>query len=167
MAFEVITISLGQHSIAVTLCFMPLAFINVFVGVDHAALSLGHSVDPVAVITVTVLVEEGSSAVFLVLEPVASVLTPQFLALHAPVGALAVSFIKGPHAFVLVACLVVLDSEAFFTVVAPVADVFAAADPFVAFDASILASLLLLDPEDSAMSAVFLSLRVVTTEGVP
>ena len=166
VAFEVISVTLGQHAVAVALSLVPLAFVNVFVRVDHTALTLGHAADPVPVVTVTILVEEGTTAVLLILKPITSVLASKLLAFHAPVGALSVAFVKGPHAFVFVSILVVLNSETFLAVVAPVTDVLAAADPLVALDGAVFTSLLLLDPEDSAMGTILLGFGVVTKKSL-
>ena len=99
----------------------------------------------------------------LVLVPVTCVLASQLGAFVLPVSALAMALIDGPHALVLVAILVELNAEAFLAVVAPVANVLLRGLPLLALDGAILGLVLLLDPIDGAMSAVFLSLSVVTT----
>jgi hypothetical protein len=142
VAFEVVSISLGQHTVAIALGLVPLAFVNVFVSVDHATLALRHAIHPITVVTITVLVEESTTAVLLILEPIASVLASKLFALHAPVGALSVALVKRPHAFVFVSILVVLDAEALFAIVAPVAYVLAGSNPFVTLNAAVFSSLL-------------------------
>jgi hypothetical protein len=134
MAFEVVAVSLCENSVPVSLSLVPLAFIDISVIINHSAFALGHAVDPVAIVPVVVLEEEGASAVFLVLEPVSGVLPAQFVSVEPPVGALAMLLVHGPHAFVLVSILVELNSEAFLAVVAPVSDVAAGAGPLFALD---------------------------------
>ena len=163
VAFEMITVTLGQDTITITLALMPLAFKDVLVSVDHSAFALRQSIDPVAVVSVSILVEEGASAMLLVLVPVASVLTAQLAAaLVLPVGTLAVALVDGPHALVLVTVLVELDAEAFFAVIAPVSDVLLGGLPLFALDSAVLGAVFLLDPVDRAMGSIFLSLRVIT-----
>jgi len=78
VAFEMVSITLSQHTIAVSFCFVPLAFINVFIWIDHATFSLWHTVNPVTVVTITIFVEEGTTTMLFVLKPVASVFTTKF-----------------------------------------------------------------------------------------
>ena len=123
VSFEVIAVSLREHTIAVSLALVPLAFIDVLVRVDHTAFTLGKPVDPVTVVTITILVEERTAAMLFVFVPVAGVLATQFVIFISPVSALAVSFVNRPLAFVFIAVLVMLDSESFLAVVAPLSNV--------------------------------------------
>lgn len=93
VAFKMIAVTLCKNAVAVSLCLVPQTFVNVFVCVNHAAFSLGHSVDPVPVVTVPVFVEESAAAMLPVLNPIASILTSQFFTFHAPVSALALAFV--------------------------------------------------------------------------
>ena len=163
VAFEMVTVTLGQYTVTIALALMPLAFKDVLVSIDHSAFALWQSIDPVAVVSVSILVKEGASAMLLVLVPVASVLTTQLAAaLVLPVGTLAVALVDGPHALVLVTVLVELDAEAFFAVIAPVSDVLLGGLPLFTLDSAVLRAVLLLDPVDGAMGSIFLSLRVIT-----
>jgi hypothetical protein len=139
---------------------MPLAFVDVSIGVNHSALTLRHAVDPVAVVSVTVFEEESTSSVLLVLEPVTSILSPELACFVPPVCALTVFFVHGPHAFVLVAVFIELDTEALLAVISPVSDVSTGCLPDLAFDGAIFLFWLLLDPVDASMGAVFLSFGV-------
>jgi hypothetical protein len=73
VTFEVITVTLGQDSVAVSLSLMPLTFVDILISVDHAALTLGHSINPVAIVAISIFVEEGTTAMSLIFEPVTSV----------------------------------------------------------------------------------------------
>lgn len=139
---------------------MPLSLVDVLVGVDHSALSLRHARDPVAVVSVAVLVEEGTAAVLLVFVPVACILASQLAGLIAPVGTLPVSLVSLPQSLVLVAVVVELNAESVLLVLLPVADVSGCVHPLLALDTTVLLSLLLLDPVDGAMRAVLLCLAV-------
>lgn len=144
VTLEVVSVSLRQNSVTVSFSFVPLTFINVFVGVDHSAFSLRHSIDPVAIVPVPVLVEESASAVLLVLVPIPSVLPPEFAAFVPPVRALPVSAVLAPHSFVFVAMLVELNAEALFAVVLPVANVPRGLLPLLSLYAAVLLALLFL-----------------------
>ena len=164
MSLEMITVTFGEHTIAVALSLMPLALIDVLVEVDHTAFALRQPIDPVAVVTIPIFVEEGPSSVLLVLVPVTCVLTSQLVTFVLPVGALTVALINRPHALVLVAIFVKLNAEAFLAVVAPVADILLRGLPFLALNGAVLRLVLLFHPVDGAMGTVFLSLRVVTNK---
>jgi hypothetical protein len=75
VTLEVVSVTLGQHTVTVSLSLVPLAFVDVLVGVDHSTFALGESIDPVAIVPISILVEEGSSAMLLVFIPVACVLS--------------------------------------------------------------------------------------------
>jgi hypothetical protein len=156
VALKVVPVSLGEHSVAVALALVPLTLVDVLVGVDHAALPLGHTRNPVAVIAVSVLVEEGPTTVLLVFKPIARVLSPQLARFIAPVSALPVPLVSLPETLILVTVLVELDAEAVFLVVLPVANVARRVLPLLAFNASVLLSLLLLHPVDRTMSSILL-----------
>ena len=68
--------ALCHHAVTVSFRLVPLAFIDVFIRVDHPALALWHSVDPVTIVAVAVFVEKSPTSVFPVFEPVAGILTP-------------------------------------------------------------------------------------------
>lgn len=123
VAFEVISVPLGEHSVAVAFALVPLSLIDVLVGVDHSALALWHSGDPVAVVSVSILVEEGAAAVLLIFIPVSRVLTTQLACLVAPVGSLTVALVSLPQSFVLVAVIVELNAESVLLVLLPISDV--------------------------------------------
>ncbi len=149
VTLEMITVTLGQHTIAIAFTLVPLTFKDVLIGVDHATLALRQAIDPVAVVPVPVLVEEGASAVLLVLVPVTGVLTAQLAASFIlPVGTLTVALVDGPHAFVLVTILVELDAETLLAVVTPVSDVLLTCLPFLSLNSAIFRLVLLLDPVD-------------------
>lgn len=40
VTLEMVSVTLGEHSIAVALAFVPLAFVNVLIRVDHATFTL-------------------------------------------------------------------------------------------------------------------------------
>ena len=75
VAFKVISISLGKHPITVALALMPLTFIDVFVGIDDSSFSLRIAHDPEAIVSVSILVEEGASAMAFIFHPVSSILS--------------------------------------------------------------------------------------------
>lgn len=160
MAFKVISVSLGEHSVPVPFAFIPLSFVNILVGVNHPTLSLWHAVHPVAIVPVLVLEEESAPAVFLVFEPVASVFPAELATFVPPIGALSVPPVAHPHALVLVAILVVLDAEAFLAVVPPVANVARGTLPLLALDAAVFLAWLLFDPVNAPVSAILLGLGV-------
>ena len=124
MTFEVVTVSLGEDSVSVALSLMPLTFVDIFVRVDHATFALGQAVSRVAVVTISVFVEESTSSRLFVLIPIARVFSSEFVALVLPVSALAVSLVDSPHSLVLISIFVKLDAKALFAIVAPVAYVF-------------------------------------------
>lgn len=162
MSFEVVAIALGHNTVTVSFRFVPLAFIDIFVGVYHSALTLGHSVHPVTIVTVTIFVEECSASVLLTFEPVASILTSYLFVLILPVSSLAVALINWPHAFVLVSVLIVLDAEAFLAIITPVSDILWRWEPFITLNSSIFFCLLFLNPENSSVSSIFLSFSIVS-----
>jgi hypothetical protein len=160
VTFEVITISLGEYSVAVPLAFMPLSFVDVFVGVDHSSLSLRHASYPVAVIAITVFVEEGTSAMLLIFEPISGIFTTEFASLISPISSLTMALISLPETLILIAILVEVNAETVLLVVLPVSDVAGSMLPFLALDAAIFLSLLLLDPVNGSMSTILLSLVI-------
>ena len=139
---------------------MPLTLVDVLVRVDHSALSLRHTSDPVPIISVSVLVEEGASTVLLVFEPVASVLSTELSRLVTPISSLTVAFVSLPESLILVAVLVELNAEAVFLVVFPVSNVARRVLPLLSLDAAIFLSLLLLYPVNRSMGTILLGLRV-------
>ena len=143
-----ITVSLGEHTIAVAFSLVPLTFIDVFRRVDHTALALWQSIDPVSVVSVSILVEEGASSMLLILVPVSRVLTAQLIPFVLPVSALAVALVHSPHALILILILVELNAEAFFAVVAPISNILLTGLPDLTLDSSILLLVLLIDPVD-------------------
>jgi hypothetical protein len=160
VALKVVTVSLGEDTIAVPLALVPLALVDVLVSIDHSALPLWHAGDPVAIVAVGVLVEESASAVLLVFEPVPCVFTTELPCLIPPIGPLAVALVSLPKALILISILVEVNTESVFLVIFPVSDVSGSMLPFLALDASILLSLLLLDPENGSVSTILLSLGV-------
>lgn len=119
-----IAIALSHYAVTVSFRLVPLALIDVFVGVNHPALALGHSVNPVAIVAVPVFVEKSSTSVFFVFEPIAGILTSQLFVFVFPISSLAMTLVNRPHALVLVTVLVVLDAKTFFAIVSPVANIF-------------------------------------------
>jgi|LauGreDrversion4_2_1035121.scaffolds.fasta_scaffold159348_3 hypothetical protein len=148
VTLEMITVSLCKDSVAVAFSLVPLTFIDVFVGINHSAFSLRHSGDPVAVVSVAVLIEESAATVFLIFVPVTCILATQFASFIAPVSSLTMALIFLPQSFVLVAVFIELDAESVLLVLLPVADVSGSVHPLFSLDAAILLSLLLLDPVD-------------------
>ena len=146
MALKVVAVTLREHTVAIALALVPLTLVDVFVGVDHATFALGEPIDPVAVVAVAIFVEERAATVLFVLVPVASVLPPQFIAFLFPVGALAVTFVDGPHTFIFVAVRVELDAEALLAVVTPVPDVLLRGLPLLTADSAVFRLVLLFDP---------------------
>jgi len=138
VAFEMISISLGKDTVTIALALMPLTFIDVLVGVDHSAFTLRKSIDPVAVVPVSVLIEEGASAVLLIFVPITSVLSSELFAFVFPVSTLSVALIDSPHTFVLISILVELDTEALFAVISPVSDILLTGLPLLTLDGAIL-----------------------------
>jgi hypothetical protein len=57
---------------------------------------------------------------FLILEPIARVFSPQFSSFIAPISTLSMATVSTPHAFILIAILVELDAEPIFAVVFPI-----------------------------------------------
>lgn len=123
VAFEMISVSLGQDTVTVAFAFVPLSFVNILCRVDHATLSLRLAIDPVTVVSIAVGIEEGAATVASILVPVTGVLTSEFAIVVSPLGALAMLLVNGPHSFVLVAILIILNTEAFLAVISPVSDV--------------------------------------------
>jgi hypothetical protein len=156
MTFKVISVSLSKDTISVPLTFVPLTLVDVFVGIYHSSLALRHSSDPVTIIAVSVLVEESASAVLFVLDPISGVFTTKLAALVSPVGALSMTLIPLPQALILVAVLIKVYSEAVLLIVFPIAYVSGCMLPLLTLDASILLSLLLLNPVDRSVSAILL-----------
>jgi len=76
MAFKVISVSLSEYSVPIPLAFVPLSFVDVFILINHSAFPLGHAAYPVTVISVSVFVEEGPSAMLSILIPITSVFPP-------------------------------------------------------------------------------------------
>jgi hypothetical protein len=75
VTFKVVAVSLGKDAIAISLCLVPLALVDVLIGVYHAAFSLWHSIHPIAIVTIVVLVKKCATAMFLVFKPVTRILT--------------------------------------------------------------------------------------------
>jgi hypothetical protein len=166
VALEMVSVPLGEHPVAVPLALVPLTFVNILVLIDHPALSLRHTVDPVSVVSVSVFIEERASAVLAIFKPISSVLSPQFAFFISPESTLSVSEIFFPHALVLVAVLIKLDPEALLAVILPVSDIPAGRLPGFSLDRAILLLLLLLHPVDRAMGSVLLGLGVADFPGV-
>ena len=146
VAFEMITVSLGEHTITVALSLVPLALVDVFITVDHTPLPLRMSVDPVAVVAISICVEESTTTMAAVFVPVTSVLTTELPIVISPESALAVLFIDSPHAFIFIAVLVVLDAEALLAIVTPVSYIPRGAFPLFTLYSAIFLLVLLLDP---------------------
>jgi len=160
VALKVITVSLGQDTIAVPLALVPLAFVDVLVSIDHSALSLWHASNPVAIVSVSILIEESASAMLLVFKPVSCVFTTEFSCLIPPIGSLAMALVSLPKSFILISILVEVNTESVFLVIFPVSDISRSVLPFLSLDASVLLSLLLLDPENGSVSTILLSFGV-------
>jgi len=124
VALKMIAVTFCQHTVAIALSLVPLTFVNVFIRVNHTTFTLGQAIDPVAIVTIAILVKEGASSVFFIFVPVTCVLTTKLFAFSFPVCTLAMALINGPHALVLVMISVELDTEAFFAVVTPVTNIF-------------------------------------------
>jgi hypothetical protein len=160
MTLEMITVSFGKHTISVSLALMPLSFIDVFIGIDHSSLALRHSCDPVAIIAISVLVEESTSTVLLVLEPISGIFTAEFASLVSPICALTMTFVPLPQALILVSVLIELNTETVLLIILPVSDISAGVLPLLSLDAAVFLSLLLLNPVNRSVSAVFLGLII-------
>ena len=93
MALEMVAITLGENPIAIAFRFVPLTLIDVLVEVDHAAFALRHSIYPVSVVPISILVKECATAMLFVFKPIACVLTTMLLVLGAPMCALTVTFV--------------------------------------------------------------------------
>ena len=145
---------------------MPLPFVDVLILVDHPTLALRQAVDPVSVVSVAILIEEGTPSMLLVFIPIACVLSPQLGSFVLPVSALAMPLVDCPHTLVLVSILVELDAEAFLAVVSPVANILLGRLPHLSLDASILLPLLLLDPVHASVGSVLLGLRIVAVSNM-
>ena len=102
---------------------MPLAFVDVLVSIDHSALSLWHASNPVAIVSVRILVEESAPHVLLVFKPVPCVFTTKLSCLVPPVGALAMALVSLPKPFILISLPVEVKHESVFLVIFPVSDV--------------------------------------------
>ena len=137
VTFEVIAVTLCQNTVTIALSLVPLAFVDVFVGVDHATLSLGQPIHPVAIVTIPIFIEKGSSSVLFIFVPVARVFTTQFVTFVLPVSTLAVAFVNSPHAFILVFVFVKLNTETLLAVIAPVANVLLRGLPLLSLDGSV------------------------------
>jgi hypothetical protein len=138
VAFKMITISLSENTIAVSLCLVPLPFVNVFAGINHSTFTLGHAVNPIAIVTILIFVEEGTSAMLLVFKPITGVLTPELLILDTPVSSLAMALVNRPHAFIFVSVLVILNTETLLAVITPVTDVTGGMFPLFPLNRTIL-----------------------------
>ena len=155
-----ITISLGENTVSVSLALMPLAFVDVAIVVDHSTFALRHAVDPIPVITIAVLEKERSSAVLFILEPVSSVLSSKLSVLVSPVCSLAMLLVHSPHSLILVSVLKELNSEPLLAIVSPISDVSRGLCPNLSFDASILLSRLLFYPVDASVRSILLCLGI-------
>ena len=144
VSFEVISISLGENTIAVPLAFMPLSFIYVLIGIYHSAFSLRLSIHPVTIISVSIFIEESSSAMLSIFKPITSVFSSQLACLISPVSTLAMSSISFPHALVLITILVKLNAKTIFAIIFPVSNVARSLLPFFTLNRTILLSLLFL-----------------------
>lgn len=160
MTFEMVAVSLGEDSVAIPLTLVPLALVNVSIGVNHSSLALRHSVNPIPVVPITILEKERSSTMFLVLKPVSSILSPELAALAPPIGALSMLLIHGPHTLILVPLGVKLDAEALLAVVAPVPNVATGALPHLSFYGAVLLLGLLLNPVNGPVRPIFLCLGI-------
>lgn len=117
---------------------------------------------PEPIIPIFGVIKHGSSALLLVVDPVAGVPSPQiFFFVEDPERALAFALAGEPAALVLVAVLVDLDAEPRLVVVVPRARVLAARPPLLALERPVLELLLLLHPVYRRVRPVLLRLRVV------
>jgi len=157
VTFEMITISLGEYSVAVPLALVPLTLVDVFISIDHSSLSLRHASYPVAVIAISIFVEEGASSVFLIFKPISSIFATKFSSFVSPVCTLTMTLISLPESFILIAILIEVNAETVLLIVLPVSDVSGSMLPLFSLDAAILLSLLFLDPVNGSVSAVLLS----------
>jgi hypothetical protein len=123
VTLEVVPVSLCQNAIAIPLSLVPLSFIDVFVLVDHPAFSLGFAVDPVPIVSVSIFVEESSSAMSSIFIPVTRVFSSQLAMFVPPIGALAMPLVLGPHAFKLVLILIELNAKTFLAILLPVSNI--------------------------------------------
>ena len=152
VAFEMIPRTLSKHAVPVALAFMPPPLVDIAIRVDHSALAVGSATDPITVIPVSILEEEGASAVTHSFEPVSGVLSSELvLALVLPVRPLSVALTIAPHSFILISIFVNLNPETVLPVVAPVSDVAVRHLPLLALHLPVLARLPLLHPVHSAV----------------
>jgi len=121
VAFEVVAVALSKNAIAVALAFVPLSFVDVLIRINHSAFTLWHPCNPVSIVSISVLVEECASAMFLIFKPVSSILSTELSRLITPVSSLTVAFISLPESLVLVAVLVELNAKTVLLVIFPVA----------------------------------------------
>jgi hypothetical protein len=142
---EMVTVTFSKHPIAVALPLVPLTFIDVLICVYHSALTLRHSSHPEPIISISILVEECASSVFLVFEPISCVLSSQLAAFVSPASTLSVTLIMLPKTLIFVSVLVELNAESILLVVFPVSNVPGCMLPLLTLDASVLLSLFLLN----------------------
>ena len=164
IAFEVISVSLGEGTISGPLSETPLTHVDVSITVDHSAFASWLVLTPVAVISVLVFVEHGASTLLHIAQPVSGVPSSEILLLVSdPECALPVSGVLMPAAFVLVSVLVDLDAEAMLHVVLPGAGVLVTGPPFLTFPlvAAIFILFLGFHPVNGVMGAVFVGLLVI------
>ena len=162
MPFKMISDSLGEDPIATSLAHIPHSLIDISVGVNHPALTMGKVVHPHPIVPISSFVEHGASALLGIAIPVASVLPPKFvLGISHPVGPLAMPLVLGPASLIFIAISVVLNSKTFLLVVFPIPHVFVRARPLVRLLRTILVKRLLLDPVDIGVRAILLCLRIV------
>lgn len=145
VAFEMVAAPLGENPISTPLAHTPHALIDIPIGVNHPALSMGLIIKPEPIIAIPGLIEHGPPTLLPILLPVPCVFPPELiLSVGNPERALSMPLILDPTSLILIAILVVLNAEALLFVVLPVADVFVAADPFGGFFRAVLVELLFL-----------------------
>lgn len=138
MTFEMISTTLGKHSISASFSHVPHTFIDISVRVYHSSLSVRKVVHPHTIIPISRFIEHSASALFWVIFPVSSVLSSEFvLGISYPICTLTMTFVLGPSSFVLISVGIILNTETFFLIVFPVTNILVRSFPFVRLFATI------------------------------
>lgn len=134
VALKVIPTTFSKNTISAPLPHKPHAFINIAIGVNHSSLTMGFTVHPHAIITISWFKKHCASSFFLVILPVTCVLSSQFIFwITYPKCPLPMSFIFTPTPFILITILIILDTESIFFIIFPITNIFMRPYPLVRF----------------------------------
>jgi len=123
MTLKMISISLCKNSVPVSFTFMPLAFIDVFICIDHSPFSLRVSHYPKSIISISVRAEQCSSTMSLIFYPITCVFSLQLPSIAFPISSLTMSLVLFPHSFIFISIFVNLNSKSLLHVFFPISNV--------------------------------------------